>query len=792
MSSSTTSEPSALLKEQKAASVPPARAISSVPTTFFLRTEREIEQKSQRGRRTSRTPGEQAFSTSTMAEDSRFGVESLEQIIASTSISDATFSRTSSNSSNHAVDTQLDAGKKRKNGRRVHPSIIATGQQIISSDRGSSFASPLQAGLPPRDQSVRSASGTSLATMSQPLTPLRLSPRPESTIPSETRSGSPKSLRLSDEESSIADEGHSHAVLSPSGDDEEHNLHSQNMPQLVMPSLAMPVRRPFTDLGRRMGRARILVVGPRQVGKSSLIRSLFRTCEHIVHIDQISPSMPSEFSFATESSHYVPTTAFTEIQASTRPYPTWWTDLGSRRMLLRRASVGDGVLDRNLTFIDTPGIEDDSQVQSIRDQVTASLGRTLRMECMSDAELVNLLSGDGGVQIDAAIYVFAPDLAQGSSSSPSGLTAAHQELLQFLSKVTNLIPVIGRADAVSSDALHARKTQLRDELETLNIEAYPLNDPNGNNIVGPFTITSASEDDADEVDASVLMSSQYMKPLVPSDLAQLADVLLFPDNINRMRHISATKFLLWRHRKLGQHVALENQAVWQSQSFGHHSRAASTGSLLEGTSKVLVPRSTSSYYRSASPAISETSAMSDYVHNTSSLALARYNEQAKTTVPFRQIRLAKWAQDLQRSLDNERRKYLDFYSSQQADWASGDQGKDRQALVAVKSPEQGRLGGDLGVIDPRDPLGVLAFGQACSRQGFVVLRVAASCGLLGAMFYWAAKNWHDIQHLLGMSAPSQTVISAAAIPPPSSPVPRRILNGWFDDSKVRGLFGWSN
>ncbi|KAF7190317.1 Septin-7 [Pseudocercospora fuligena] len=727
-----------------------------------------------------------------MAEDSRFGVESLEETIASTSTSEATLSRTSSNSSSHAVDTQLDAGKKRKNGRRVHPSIIATGQRIISSDRGSSLASPLQAGSPPRDQSARRASGTSLANMSQPLTPLRLSPRPESTIPSEIRSGSPKSLRLSDEESSIADEGHSQAVLSSSGDEEGHNLHAQNMPQLVMPSLAMPIRRPFTELGRRMGRARILVVGPKQVGKSSLIQSLFRTCEHIVHIDQVSPSIPSQSSFVTESSYYVPTTAFTEIQASTRPYPTWWTDFESRRMLLRRASVGDGVLDRNLTFIDTPGIEDDLQVQSIRNQVTASLDRTLRMECMTDAELVNLLSGDGGVQIDAAIYVFAPDLAHESSSSPSGLTAAHQELLQFLSKTTNLIPIIGRADAVSSDALYARKTQLRDELETLNIEAYTLNDPNGNNIVGPLAISTASEDDADEVDASVLMSSQYMKPLIPSDLAQLANALLFPDNVDRMRHVSATKFLLWRRRNLGQHIGSENQAALQSPSFGHHSRAASTGSLLEGTSKVLVPHSTSSYYRSASPALSEISAMSDHVHNTSSLALAKYNEQAKTTVPFRQIRLAKWAQDLQRSLGNERRKYHDFYSSQQANWASGDQEKNQQALVSMKNPEQGRLGGDLGVIDPRDPLGVLAFGQACSRQGFVVLQVAASCGLLGAMFYWAAKNWHEIQHFLGLSMPSQTVIAAAAIPPPSLTIPRPILNGWFDDSKVRGFFGWSN
>jgi len=45
----------------------------------------------------------------------------------------------------------------------------------------------------------------------------------------------------------------------------------------------------------------------------------------------------------------------TEIYASTKAYPAWWSDLEESRILRRRKSMGDSVLERNLCFVDTPG-----------------------------------------------------------------------------------------------------------------------------------------------------------------------------------------------------------------------------------------------------------------------------------------------------------------------------------------------------------------------------------------------------------------------------------------------------
>jgi hypothetical protein len=55
------------------------------------------------------------------------------------------------------------------------------------------------------------------------------------------------------------------------------------------------------------------------------------------------------------SSDLQATTQITEVYASTRAYPAWFSDLEESRILRRRKSMGDSVLERNLCFVDTPG-----------------------------------------------------------------------------------------------------------------------------------------------------------------------------------------------------------------------------------------------------------------------------------------------------------------------------------------------------------------------------------------------------------------------------------------------------
>lgn len=293
------------LKAKKSVANPPPLANPgySGPTTFFLRSEKDIEKGVQRGRKTSRdsvTPSEESIQTTPMAsamQDSTFGVQSLESTISSNISSDDSLSRTNSNLSEASVEAGADAnsqaGRKRKAGNPVHPKIIATGQRILSADHaGGSPMSYRSSESPLRGQNVRRNSASSSINLSAPLTPLKMSPRLESAMPSTPRSGSPKSFRLSDEEQSIASDAGSQAIVSSSGDENEEDTDNkaESMPQLVMPSIAMPIRRPFTERGKQMGRLKVMVVGGRGVGKTSLIQSICRVCEDVVHMDALTGS----------------------------------------------------------------------------------------------------------------------------------------------------------------------------------------------------------------------------------------------------------------------------------------------------------------------------------------------------------------------------------------------------------------------------------------------------------------------------------------------------------------------
>lgn len=110
------------------------------------------------------------------------------------------------------------------------------------------------------------------ATPSQPLTPLLTGNHTplDSAPPSTPKSGSLRSLRLSDEDDGLTEDNASQAIA-PSDDEEAEDADqssamqnmSSSMPELVMPSLSMPSRRPFTPKGRAMGRLKVAVAGSR-------------------------------------------------------------------------------------------------------------------------------------------------------------------------------------------------------------------------------------------------------------------------------------------------------------------------------------------------------------------------------------------------------------------------------------------------------------------------------------------------------------------------------------------------
>lgn len=172
-----------------------------------------------------------------------------------------------------------------------------------------------------------------------------------------------------------------------------------NPPQFIMPTIKMPSRRPFTTRGKGVGRLKILVAGDSGnaltwtgtlyctvltlylvgIGKSSLIKAIVQSCEDIVHVDPVTVEMPAGRHGRTASvtsSYYTissraegeSTHGITEVYASTKPYPHWWSEHEDSKVLRRRKSstaASETVLERNLCFVDTPGYGSATSVSAL-------------------------------------------------------------------------------------------------------------------------------------------------------------------------------------------------------------------------------------------------------------------------------------------------------------------------------------------------------------------------------------------------------------------------------------------
>lgn len=210
---------------------------SHVPTTFFLRSEEEIG-----GSLSSPHSTEPA----SKQRDSTFGVHSL-------------------------ADTLENAFGQESRTLDSEPTVVAGADNIERErQRHSTQSSPKSSSRQteePRSSPLKKLKKkTSNQALSASLTPLNFeaqSPIPPSAMPSTPKSVSLQSLKLSDEESG-ADDVASQAITSSGEEDEEETAgqsEPSSFPQLVMPSIQMPTRRPFTDKGKAMGRLKVLVAG---------------------------------------------------------------------------------------------------------------------------------------------------------------------------------------------------------------------------------------------------------------------------------------------------------------------------------------------------------------------------------------------------------------------------------------------------------------------------------------------------------------------------------------------------
>jgi hypothetical protein len=148
--------------------------------------------------------------------------------------------------------------------------------------------------------------------------------------------------------------------------------------------------------------------------------------------------------------------------------------------------------------------------------------------------------------------------------------------MQRLSSLTNVIPVIAKSDTLSTQEVVALKTSILARLQTttlrpfffgkalddalLAVQGLPAARPSSSGAPSeaaqypfstptyPYAVSSTSGPDHDNMDASLLMSPDYVQPLLPSELVVLVNQVFDPESIAWLRHSAAKKFLAWRRR----------------------------------------------------------------------------------------------------------------------------------------------------------------------------------------------------------------------------------------------------
>lgn len=478
-------------------------------------------------------------------------------------------------------------------------------------------------------------------------------------------------------------------------------LDSGSAPQLVMPSIKMPSRRPFTETGKSMGRLKVLIAGDSGVGKTSLIKAIVQTCEHIVHVDPITP--PSASSSVKKSRGRkgsrpeASTQKLTEIYASTKPYPTWWSDLDDVSVLKRRKSLGDAVLERNLCFVDTPGYSSRSSPMDVIVPVVKYVETQLQKissDALNESEIISMVGGDGGCQVDVVFYIINEKI------KPADI-----EYLRLLSPLTNIVPILARADSFSSEEVVMRKQRLLSDIQLANIRPFSFGD------VSTYAVSSATGSDLETMDASLLMSPDYVQPLIPTDLALLVRDVFCQDGTSWLRHSAARKYLQWRHD------SQEPETRGLPHQLSHPPTETALG---------LVSTSPSSY------------------------SLARIADHTQREERMAQIRLANWAAELQRSLERERAHYETLARNERAVWLTERLGECVQngTLVPRTSPQKHKTKPTRRLRPSKtaphqDPLGLLEVVAKFKRRGRIALEFLGSVGVLGGLAFWAHRHhWH--------------------------------------------------
>ncbi|MBE7179622.1 MAG: hypothetical protein INR71_00140 [Terriglobus roseus] len=207
-----------------------------------------------------------------------------------------------------------------------------------------------------------------------------------------------------------------------------------------------------------------------------------------------------------------------------------------------------------------------------------------------------------------------------------------------LDEMTNIIPLLGRADEMGEAEIQQWKVDLCEKMSEHEIKPFTFKrdvesqmassvpqpettsntaslrtedeaaepDPvppeasqqHDRKVYAPFAVSSAPGLDNDTMDASLLMSSDYCPPPVPSELQDLVQMMFDPENAAWLRHSSARKVVAWQRARLVRRMESGMpHDTWRSRLVGNVSsngkverRLSPRGTKSSASGKAAVPK----------------------------------------------------------------------------------------------------------------------------------------------------------------------------------------------------------
>lgn len=172
--------------------------------------------------------------------------------------------------------------------------------------------------------------------------------------------------------------------------------------------------------------------------------------------------------------------------------------------------------------------------------------------------MLKMLGGSGGSLVSAVLYLISPSgkcltsnaLFVSSGFLPAaGITKEDTRFLSALQQVTNVIPVVSHADTLSVTEVAAIKEAIAQKLADNNVRPFTFSVSGAPDETLPvYAVSSLPGAEFDLTDASLLVNSEYLQPLVTTDLARLVDDIFCPNGASWLRHSAAKVYLQWRRR----------------------------------------------------------------------------------------------------------------------------------------------------------------------------------------------------------------------------------------------------